>query len=907
MSKPSINPSFLEVFGVSEHYLQDFDCKIPHNALTVVSGVSGSGKSSLVFDTICREGQRRFLETLSLYARGFLGRIKKPACRSIKGLRPAMGVSQGGQQTQIRSTVGTVTDLYDFLRTLFAHLGISHCPKCKEVYQSQSPSQLSDRLLQISANRPLTLFSPIVQGHRGSYRQELENLKKKGYKKIRIDGTIHLLDSLPAIPPKEIHFIEVLVVEALLPSTKNFEEYVEKALVIGKQVLFYDFGTGDLKRATTQFACPTCGESPPEVGPRLFSFNSPFGACQICQGLGVEDAIDPALLIGDPALTLREGALVLTTPKGYIIYSQVTMDVLNQVCQAHGFSVDIPWEKLSEEQRHIVLYGSDKIKIPFGKHPLESRLKWSGITARPREEDYYKGIIPSMDAILKRDRNPNIMRFVRSVKCSSCQGKRLNSHALAVTFQGCSIDQLSVMSIDQLSLWLQNLSLKGKDELLSKPILDEMQIRMKCLSSLGLGHLSIDRPSPSLASGEWRRISLALQTFTELSGMLYVLDEPSLGLHTRDQEQLLDLLLRLRDYGNTVLAVDHRRDMLLASDWMLDLGPGAGPNGGRLLFEGTVSDFMKAEVGEDSPTRKWLREPGLELRDAVDFFPSKDHCIRIVGASQYNLKNIDVSFPLRALTAVTGVSGAGKTTLVETILSRHLRRELNGASDIPGAFCEIHGVGNIEKIIVVDQRPIGRTPRSNPATYTGLFDLIRDIFAKQPLAKENGWNKSRFSWNVPGGRCEACQGAGIQEIGLHLLDPVEIKCEDCGGKRYLPETLEVKYRNHSISQILDLTVTGAFTLFSDQASIARILQTLQEVGLGYLTLGQSSTTLSGGEAQRVKLATELSKSGTRKALYILNEPATGLHHTDILLPVRILRPISWMNRLSVFIHVTPCV
>ncbi|MFZ2957736.1 MAG: excinuclease ABC subunit UvrA [Candidatus Ozemobacteraceae bacterium] len=758
--------SFLEIIGASEHYLQHLTCKIPHDALTVISGVSGSGKSSLAFDTIFREGLRRFLATLSAHARGFIGRMKQPACEKFIGLRPTMAIAQRGNQGTARSTVGTLTDVYDAFRVLFSRLG-------------------------------------------------------------------------------------------------------------------------------TQQVAPGA-EKPPKLSSRLFSFNSPLGACPTCQGLGVEDAIDPALLVDDPRKTTREGALVMTSPKGYIMYSQVTMDVLNQVCAAHGFSVDIPWGQLPDEQRRIILFGSGAIKIPFGKHPLESRLKWTGITARPREEDYYKGIIPVMEAILKRDRNPGILRFVRSRTCNSCMGSRLQPLARSVFFRDRSIVQVSAMPLDALGEWLRGLTFDARERLIVTPILENILPRLDQLSRLGLGHLTLDRPAGSLASGEWQRIRLAMLAFTDLSGLIYVLDEPSLGLHPRDQERLLDLLLHLRDAGNTVIAVEHRRDALLAADWLIDLGPGAGPNGGRLLYEGTTNGLLSLDPSKESPTRDWLQSSISPTCETENYFESAtsapaEKTLCVIGAAENNLKNLDVAFPLQRLVAVTGVSGAGKSTLVHTILGRYLRKKLHSAKEFPGTCRGVSGIEHIDKVITVDQEPIGRTPRSNPSTYTGVFDLIRDLFARQPLAQAKGWNKSRFSWNVSGGRCEACQGSGMQEIGLHLLDPVAVTCEECCGKRYLPETLEVTFEGRSIADILDLPITVALELFSGEIKIKRILQALSDVGLGYLQLGQSCTTLSGGEAQRVKLASELSRPQTGKTLYILDEPATGLHHADIKLLAAILR------------------
>lgn len=885
--------SFLEVTGASEHFLKDISCKIPHDRLTMISGVSGSGKSSLVFDTIHKEGLRRFLETLSIHARGFVGKMGGPSCRGFSGLRPTLAIAQRGPQPQSRSTVGTLTDIHDFLRILFARLGTPHCPYCRLQYKASSDSEIAKRIRTVCGDSPLAVLFPAIEGHRGAFRRELEELRKRGVQKVRVDGVFLPLDPAPQLCREELHNVEGVVAESVSPLAPDFPELVSLALRSGQGTLLTLAPDGKASRFTLALSCPGCGSSPPEIGPRLFSFNSPYGACPACQGLGVQDAIDPSLLVGDARKTVREGALVLTTPKGYIIYSQVTMDVLDEVCQIHGFTVDIPWENLTDEQRRVILFGSDRIRIPFGKHPLESRLKWSGITARPREEDYYKGIIPTMEAILKRDRNPNILRFVRSAPCSACGGLRLNPHARAVLFNGVSITGLSRKQVSDLSSWCREVRPGERERAVVASVLEAVVPRLERLERLGLGHLSLDRSSTSLSAGEWQKIRLALLAFTDLSGLLYILDEPSLGLHPRDQERLLELLRNLRDRGNTLVAVEHRAQALLQADWLIDLGPGAGPAGGNLLFQGRPRDLLSS--ASQTPTGRWLARKDLPSqvsggRQARS--PSSNEVLEVLGARENNLKDIDVSFPLGRFCAVTGVSGAGKSTLVNKVLYSNLRFRLHGSTEPRGKCREIRGIELVDKVILVDQEPIGRTPRSNPSTYTGLFDHVRDLFAAQPLSRERGWSKSRFSWNLPGGRCEACQGSGIQEIGLHLLDPVGVRCEECEGRRYLPETLDVTFRDLSIAQVLDLSVSSALEVFQGQPRIMRILRAMIEVGLGYLTLGQPATTLSGGEAQRMKLATELAKPGTGKTLYILDEPASGLHHDDVLLLVGILKRLT---------------
>jgi excinuclease ABC subunit A len=720
----------LSVRGASEHNLKAIDVDLPRGAITVVTGVSGSGKSSLAFDTICREAQRRYLETFSSYARQFLGRMARPAVRSITGLSPAIAVDQRTTIRSPRSTVGTLSGLHDDLRLLFARLGTP------------------------------------VEG-------------------VRVER-------------------------------------------------------------------------------RLFSFNSPHGACPACQGLGVEDRLDPQRLVADPAKTIRQGALVITTPTGYVIYSQVTIDVLDQVCRAHGFDVDTPWQALTDEQRAIVLNGSDAIRIPYGKHPLESRLRWSGITARPREEGVYKGILPVMEQILKRSRNRNILRFVRSLPCRACGGTRLRPEALAVTFRGHHIGTISTWSLDHLGEFLGSLAFSPQEAPVGDPIRAEMLARVDLLSRLGLDHLTLDRSSTTLSGGEAQRLRLASQVGADLGGVLYVFDEPSIGLHPLEQDRLLDVLATLRDRGNTVLVVEHDEATMRRADWLIDVGPAAGAHGGELLYSGRAAAL--AERGDRrSRTRAFLA--GEETVPVPSTRRAGTGVLRLEQVVRHNLDHVDVEFLLGALNVITGVSGAGKSSLIEELAERLGRAQA--------------GDGRITKIIDVDQSPIGRTPRSNPATYTGLSDVVRDLFAALPESVARGFGKGRFSFNVAGGRCEACQGAGVQRIGMHFLGHVDVVCDTCGGKRFNDGTLEVAYRGRTIHDLLETTVEEAADLLADQPRAARILATLSELGLGYLRLGQPSTTLSGGEAQRVKLAAELSRPGRGHTLYVLDEPTTGLHRADV--------------------------
>jgi excinuclease ABC subunit A len=733
-----------------ENNLRSLSLDIPKHKLIVITGVSGSGKSSLVFDVINRAAESQYLGSFSTHAQNFLGKLRHPDVEVIEGLSPSISIDQHSIQKNPRSTVGTLTGIYDHLRLLFARCG----------------------------------------------------------------------------------------------------EYIP-------------------------------GETPFKIDRSLFSFNSPSGACPVCKGLGVEDSLDPELLVADPTKSLRDRALVITAPNGYIIYSQVTMDVLDQVCRAEGFTVDIPWKDLTQEQKNIVLYGSAKIEIPFGKHTLESRMRWSGITAKPREMGFYKGIIPIMEEILKRDRNKNILRFVRIRTCRSCNGSRLNTNALSILLDGVNIAELSALQVDQLENFLGNLNPVSVSASVSKPIVDSIVKRLKIIRELGLGYLSLDREAGTLSGGESQRLRLAVQTGTGLRNILYLFDEPSIGLHSRDTQKVLTVLKKLRDQGNTVIVVEHEEAFIHAADWLIDIGPGAGIYGGEVVFNIPVERISELTDTEIRKSRTLSYFKGIEKIDIPAQRRNGEGFLNIQGASAHNLKNISVSFKLKTLNAVSGVSGAGKSTLVQFVLGNFLRQKIHGAKELPGQSIEISGWENIKKIISIDQSPIGRTSRSNPATYTGLFDFVRDLFASQPLAKMRGYDKGRFSFNTAGGRCEACEGSGYQEIGMHFMGNVEVVCEKCDGLRFDNETLEVTYNSKNINEVLDLFISEAREFFRDQPRILRFLTTLDDLGLGYLKLGQRSSTLSGGEAQRIKLATELAKPGSGHTLYILDEPTTGLHQADV--------------------------
>ncbi|MCX6251186.1 MAG: excinuclease ABC subunit UvrA [Bacteroidetes bacterium] len=746
------NPPSIEIINATENNLCSVSLAFPKNQLIVVTGVSGSGKSSLVFDVLYKEAGNRFLGSLSFHARQFLGKLKRPDVERIEGLSPAISVDRKSVQRNPRSTVGTLSEIYDFLRLLFARTG--------------------------SAENPHPGFA--------------------------IDRS-------------------------------------------------------------------------------LFSFNSPSGACPHCKGLGVEDRLDPEMLIANPEKSIRDGAFVITAPNGYIIYSQVTLDVLDQVCRSEGFTIDIPWKEMTPEQQNIILYGSNKLEIPFGKHTLESRMRWTGITAKPRELGYYKGIIPVMETILKRERNKNILRFVRTTLCSVCNGARLNPDALSVRVNGWNIAELSAMQMNMLQEVLSGMAFSGQGQgkEISSPIIEQISKRIGMIQKLGLGYLSPDRESTTLSEGEAQRLRLALQAGTGLTGLLYLFDEPSIGLHSHDSEKLLGVLEDLRDQGNTVIVVEHEEDIIRRADWLIDMGPGAGINGGRVLQNLSASAIAGLPMEEIRKSRTLSFLSGLEKIPIPSNRRPGKGILKINGAKEHNLKNIDVEFRLESLNVVTGVSGAGKSTLTLDILGKYLRHILHGANEPPGLFSSIEGFEKISKVISIDQSPIGRTPRSNPATYTGLFDFIRDIFAGQPLSKEMGLGKTHFSFNTPGGRCEECQGAGYIEIGMHFMGDVEILCEECEGKRFKKEPLEVFYKGKNVAEILEMPISEAVDFFADQPRVFAILKVLNDLGVGYLKLGQRSSTLSGGEAQRIKLASELARPQAPHTLYILDEPTTGLHQADV--------------------------
>ncbi|HEY3452341.1 MAG TPA: excinuclease ABC subunit UvrA [Myxococcales bacterium] len=886
---PTKPTNAITVRGAHEHNLQHVDVDLPRDSLIVVTGVSGSGKSSLAFDTLFREGQRRYLETFPSYARQLLGKLERPAVEHIHGLSPALAVDQKSTIRNPRSTVGTLSELHPYLRLLFARLGTATCSACGGVLDSVPPERLAAQLSARYAGRPFAVLAQLVDGHKGAFRAELSRARDDGFQEARLDGAFVPLSALPSPDASAVHQIELVVARFdAPPGEAELRACLERAQRASRPAGVIKVLCGEtLERFSTALACASCGAPAAEVGPRLFSFNSSYGACPACTGLGVQDAIDPELFVADAAKTLRQGCLVLSTPTGYLVYSQVTIDVLDQVCQAHGFSVDIPWKDLTEEHRRVVLYGSDRIKVPFGKHPLENRLKWKGITARPREEGTYKGIVPTIEEILKRNRNENALRFVRSKPCAACTGRRLRPEALAVLFRERSIADLCALSLDELHAALESVRFAAHEAPVGKPILDGLLSRLSTLRKLGLGYLPLERDATSLSGGEAQRIRLATQADCGLRGILYVLDEPSIGLHSRDTQRLLGVLTQLRDLGNTVLVVEHDQETIDAADWIVDIGPAAGRHGGKVLYSGKPPP-RPSSGPLDTARDRTGGEPGPARLDPCGAHGTDTSWLVVRGARHHNLRGIDVPFRLAALNVVTGVSGAGKSSLVRDTLARTLRRKLHGANELPGAHDAIEGADSFDKVIEIDQAPIGRTPRSNPATYTGLADPLRDLFAALPEAKARGWGKGRFSFNVAGGRCEACGGAGVQSIGMHFLSDVEVVCEECGGRRFNDETLSVKWNGLSVGDALELTVEEAAEVFADFKPMRRVLEAMRDVGLGYLTLGQPATTLSGGEAQRVKLSAELGRASTGNTLYVLDEPTTGLHAKDVQMLLKAL-------------------
>jgi excinuclease ABC subunit A len=859
------------VKGARQHNLKNIDVQIPRDQLVVITGLSGSGKSSLAFDTIYAEGQRRYVESLSSYARQFLGQMDKPDVDYIEGLSPAISIDQKTTSRNPRSTVGTVTEIYDYLRLLFARIGRPHCPKCGQPITQQTVDQMVDTLAGYGEGVKMQVLAPLVRGRKGEHAKVFEEARKAGYVRIRVDGEVHDLSVPIKLDKNKKHTIE-LVVDRLITKPgieKRMADSLELALGMGDGLVLVDVGGQEEVIFSQNFACPDCGISMEEITPRMFSFNNPYGACPDCGGLGHTMNIDPDLIIPDRNLSIREGAIARWSSNTQGWYYRF----IEALAEHFGFSLDVPLKDLPERAVNYILYGTkgEKIRVDYD-HPEHGRrvyhVAWEGIVNNfeRRHKETNSGYI--------RD---EIERYMSVKPCPTCRGARLKPESLAVLVGGKNIYQVTTLSILEAQEFFRNLELTPRETMIARQILKEIQERLNFLVNVGLDYLTLSRMAGTLSGGEAQRIRLATQIGSSLVGVLYILDEPSIGLHQRDNARLIATLKRLRDLGNTVLVVEHDEDTMREADYIIDIGPGAGAHGGQVVATGTAEEIMQAEnsiTGQYLSGKKRIPLPLIRRRPNGKW-------LEVIGARANNLKNIDVSIPLGVFVGVTGVSGSGKSTLVNEILYTALANRLNGARDLPAAHQEIRGLEHLEKVINIDQSPIGRTPRSNPATYTGVFDDIRDLFALTPEAKMRGYQKGRFSFNVKGGRCEACQGDGIIKIEMHFLPDVYVPCEVCKGKRYNRETLDVRYKGKNIADVLAMTVDEAAEFFQNHPRIYRKLKTLQDVGLGYIRMGQQATTLSGGEAQRVKLATELSRRSNGRTLYILDEPTTGLHTADI--------------------------
>jgi len=883
----------LIIRGAREHNLKNIDLDIPRNKLVVVTGLSGSGKSSLAFDTVYAEGQRRYVESLSAYARQFLGQMEKPDVDRIEGLSPAISIEQKTSSRNPRSTVGTMTEIYDYLRLLFARVGTPHCHKCGREISQQTIHQIQETILSLPEGARIMILSPVVRGRKGEHRKLFESIEKEGFVRVRVDGDICEVGDVPKLDKKKTHDVEI-VVDRLTVNTKHakrISDSLETASRFSDGLIMLTMAGGREMLFSQHFACPYCHVSFGEITPRMFSFNSPYGACEDCGGLGSRMDFSLELLVPDETLTFNEGALA---PMGKLKgdWGRSQLEALGTMM---GFSLGSRFDKLSSPAREAVLNGLDEeitVKMDFSK--------WTG-----EYRTNYEGIIPWLRRRHRNTASDHVRRWIETfmtiTPCSACGGARLRPESLAVRIAGKNIDDVCRLSVKLATQTMGQLELHGNDAVIGEPILHEIRSRLEFLNDVGLGYLSLDRSASTLAGGEAQRLRLATQIGSRLMGVLYILDEPSIGLHHRDNARLIRTLKGLRDIGNTVIVIEHDRDTILAADFVVDLGPGAGVHGGEVVAVGTPDQI---EQSRESLTGRYLREPMPEITaDARRRGNGGKLVVR--GACENNLKNIDVEFPLGVFTCITGVSGSGKSTLVNDILFRALHRHFYRSNKLPGKHAGVDGVGQLDKVVGIDQAPIGRTPRSNPATYTGLFTPMRDMFARLPESRIRGYKVGRFSFNVPGGRCEKCQGDGVIKVEMHFLPDVYVTCEACKGRRYNKETLEVLFKGRSISDVLDMSVEEAAEVFSNIPVIRRKCETLVSVGLGYIKLGQQATTLSGGEAQRVKLAAELSKRGTGKTLYILDEPTTGLHHEDVRMLLEVLNKLVDKGNTVVVIEHNP--
>ena len=875
---------YIKIRGANEHNLRNLDVDIPREQFVVLTGLSGSGKSSLAFDTIYAEGQRRYMESLSSYARQFLGQMEKPNVESIEGLSPAISIDQKSTNRNPRSTVGTVTEIYDHFRLLYARIGIPHCPKCGREIKKQTVDQMVDHIMELPEKTKIQLLAPVVRGRKGEHVKVLEQAKKSGYVRVRVDGNLYELTEEIKLEKNIKHNIEIVVDRIVIKEgiEKRLTDSIENVLQLSDGLLVVDVVNGTPMNFSQSFSCPDCGISVDEIEPRSFSFNNPFGACPECAGLGYKMEFDEDLMIPDKSLSISKGAIAVLGWQSCADSSSFTGAILNALAQEYQFDLDTPFCELPLSIQSILLHGTNGHSV---------KVFYKGQRGEGVYDVEFEGLIRNVERRYRETGSESSKAeyetFMRITPCKLCKGQRLKKEALAVTVSDKNIYEVTSMSIRHLQEFLAHLSLSKMQELIGNQILKEIQARVGFLMDVGLDYLTLSRATGSLSGGEAQRIRLATQIGSGLVGVAYILDEPSIGLHHRDNYKLLKTLMQMTDLGKILNEIKHDEETIFAADYIVDIGPGAGEHGGKVIAQGTAEEIMK---NENSVTGAYLSgrikiPVPKERRKPTGF-------LKILGAKQNNLKDIDVEIPLGIMTCVTGVSGSGKSSLVNEILYKRLAKELNRARLIPGIHKDIMGMEQLDKVINIDQSPIGRTPRSNPATYTGVFDMIRDLFAATPDAKARGYQKGRFSFNVKGGRCEACSGDGIIKIEMHFLSDVYVPCEVCGGKRYNRETLEVKYKGKSIYDILDMTVEEAMKFFENVPSIYRKIATLYDVGLSYIKLGQPSTTLSGGEAQRIKLATELSKRSTGKTIYILDEPTTGLHFADVHKLIDILRRLS---------------
>ena len=874
----------IRIRGANEHNLKNISLDIPRNKFVVLTGLSGSGKSSLAFDTIYAEGQRRYMESLSSYARQFLGQMEKPNVESIEGLSPAISIDQKSTNRNPRSTVGTVTEIYDYFRLLYARIGIPHCPNCGREIHKQTIDQMVDQIMTLPEGTKLQLLAPVVRGRKGEHAKVLERAKKSGYVRVRIDGSLYELTEEIKLDKNIKHNIEIIVDRLVVKEgiTRRLTDSIENVMELANGLMIVDIIGGKPMNFSDSFACPDCGISIEEVEPRSFSFNNPFGACPECFGLGYKMEFDVDLMIPDKTLSIDQGAIAVMGWQSCTDKNSFTNAILQALCKEYDFSLDTPFEELTPEVQDMLIHGTK------GKEVI---VHYKGQRGEGRYPVAFEGLIKNVERKY-RETSSEIMKaeyetFMRITPCKECGGRRLKKSSLAVTVCDKNIYEVTSLSINKLYEFLDGMELTPQQQLIGKRILKEIKARVGFLKSVGLEYLCLSRATATLSGGEAQRIRLATQIGSGLVGVCYILDEPSIGLHQRDNDKLLGALRNLQELGNTLIVVEHDEDTMLAADHIVDIGPGAGEHGGQVIAQGTAQEIMQIP---ESITGQYLSGKIQIPVPATRRKPTG--WLTVKGAAENNLKNIDVKFPLGVFTCVTGVSGSGKSSLVNEILYKYLAKQLNRARTIPGKFKKIEGVEQLDKVIDIDQSPIGRTPRSNPATYTGVFDQIRDLFASTVDAKAKGYTKGRFSFNVKGGRCEACGGDGIIKIEMHFLPDVYVPCEVCQGKRYNRETLDVKYKGKSIYDVLDMTVEEALEFFDKVPSIRRKIETLNDVGLSYIKLGQPSTTLSGGEAQRIKLATELSRRSTGKTIYILDEPTTGLHFADVHKLVEILQRLA---------------